>query len=384
MSNYTDSLRLHRPATHRPLSIAMSSLYLPSDSKIGVGYAVHRLSNMLTSFGHQVTVFSPCVKPSAANYDHVHIPLSGRYRTFRWGYELRNLDLSQYDIHHSHGDNHLRPVHTAPPEVRTLHGSCLSEAIHIRGTKERLRMVALGMADVIGSVRSDLCVAVSDNTKRLLPWVTEVIPCGVDMNTFHPGAKEERPTILFVGTYRQRKRGALLLDVFRTQILPAVPDAQLWMVCEDAPPSTNVDVLGTLAEDDLADRYRRAWAFCLPSTYEGFGIPYIEAMASGTPAIATPNPGAREVLLDGKFGIVTTPESLGNSLLEVLADPLLRLRMAEGGITRARHFDQIDIACRYESLYWRLLKSNKRRPPKTNAHRVLKSHNSTVRPTQRP
>ncbi len=52
--------------------------------------------------------------------------------------------------------------------------------------------------------------------------------------------------------------------------------------------------------EKLCELYQRAWILCLPSTYEGFGVPYIEAMASGTVAVASPNPGAKEILDNGK------------------------------------------------------------------------------------
>jgi len=47
----------------RPLRIAMISYYLPSESKIGVGYQVHELANELARRGHHVDVFSPCTAP---------------------------------------------------------------------------------------------------------------------------------------------------------------------------------------------------------------------------------------------------------------------------------------------------------------------------------
>ncbi|MEI5579328.1 glycosyltransferase, partial [Streptomyces brasiliscabiei] len=84
---------------------------------------------------------------------------------------------------------------------------------------------------------------------------------------------------------------------FQREVLPHIPDARLEMVCRDAPPDPGpgVEVLGALNDEELVAAYQRAWVFCLPSDYEGFGIPYAEAMACGVPVVATENPGARYV-----------------------------------------------------------------------------------------
>lgn len=332
------------------LRIAVSSYYLPSESKIGAGYVAHRLARVLVARGHEVTVFSPCARPDDADYHHHRVPVTGSLRTFRWAVRLRELDLSGFDVLHAHGDNHLRPGRR-PPVVRTLHGSCFEEALHIRGARERLRMAALGVTEIVGSLTAAATVAVSRDTRRFYPWVRRVIPNGVDPDRFHPGPKEATPTILFVGTYERRKRGRLLVEVFTEHVLPAVPDARLWMVCSDAPPAPGVEVLGRLDDAELADRYRRAWVFCLPSSYEGFGVPYIEAMASGTAVVATPNPGAVEVTDGGRYGLLVDERRLGGTLVALLRSPDRREALAEAGLRRAQRYGWERIAAAYEELY---------------------------------
>ncbi len=198
---------------------------------------------------------------------------------------------------------------------------------------------------------ADETALVSKNTRRWFPWVHRVIPNGVDTELFHPGTKEDRPTIVFVGTYERRKRGRLLMEAFAQQVAPTVPGARLWMVCSDAPDAPGVEVLGRLSEDELADRYRRAWVFCLPSTYEGFGVPYIEAMASGTAVVASPNPGAREVLDEGRFGRIAGDEILADTLIDLLVDQRGREVLSSAGLARSENYDWNRVAEAYESLY---------------------------------
>lgn len=343
------------------MKIAVVSMYLPSASKIGAGYQAHHVANALVDRGHEVTIFSPSPRPSDARYRVTQVHLSGSLRTFQFAWKLRGVDFSSFDVLHAHGDDYWLFGRGAPPHVRTMHGSCLAEALHIRGAKARLRMLALGVSEVVATMVADRTIAVSRNTKQWMPWIPTVIPNGVDLDVFHPGGeKSDRPTVLFVGTYRHRKRGKLLMEVFDRYVLPRVPDAQLWMVCEDAPPHRNVTVLGRVNEAELAALYRRAWVFCLPSAYEGFGIPYVEAMASGTPVVASPNVGAREVLGDGQWGVVAEDHELGSSIVRMLEDGPERDRWAEVGLDRSADFSLSRIAARYEALYEQLASAARR------------------------
>jgi phosphatidyl-myo-inositol alpha-mannosyltransferase len=338
------------------MNIAVVSLYLPSGSKIGVGYQAHYMANAMVRRGHQVTLFSSCPPTEGARYQTVCLPVGDRWRTFRFAWEVGKLDLSKFDLLHAHGDDYWLWRRRVPRHVRTMHGSCLFEAMNVPGLKEKVRMLALAAGEITASFLADRTVAVSRNTCRFYPWIRAVIPNGVDLSAFHPQEqKETAPTILFVGTYRNRKRGQLLMEQFAQVVRPALPQAQLWMVCSDAPPAEGVTVWGNVSTEQLADLYRRAWVFCLPSSYEGFGVPYIEAMASGTPVVATPNPGAVEVLEAGQCGLLAEPEELGNQLLQLLRDDQQRRRLSQAGLQRARQYDWQRIIEQYEQIYGQVL-----------------------------
>jgi glycosyltransferase involved in cell wall biosynthesis len=336
------------------LNIAMISYYLPSGSKIGVGYQVHALANALVARGHKIAVFSGCQPSDGALYRTETITLSGANRTFKFALALRRLDWTQFDVLHAHGDDYWLGHRLAPNHLRTLHGSCFDEALHVHGARERLRMFLLGISEVIASLLADETVAVSRRTQRWLPWVATTIPNGVDVQRFTPVERSSRPSLLFVGTYLQRKRGKFLADIFETQVLKAIPDAELWMVCEDAPPRPGIKVFGRVSDAELAELYGRAWVFCLPSTYEGFGIPYVEAMAAGCPIVASRNGGAIEVLDGGRLGLLAPDDELGRALINVLTSPDLRERMSTRGVAAASRYHMSDVASRYETAYFQL------------------------------
>ena len=342
-----------------PLRIAMISYYLPSGSKIGVGYQAHALANELTARGHEVTVFSGCGSSDGARYTTRTIPLSGANRTFKFAWRLRAVDWSSFDILHAHGDDYWLVGRGIPPHVRTMHGSCLSEARWVRGARNRLRMLLLGLSEILATLVADKTVAVSNNTRRWLPWIRLVVPNGVDLSALRPLTRSAQPSVLFVGTYLRRKRGKLLVEAFARTVRPVLPEAELWMVCDDAPAADGVKVLGRVSDAELARLYGSAWIFCLPSSYEGFGIPYAEAMAAGCPVVATRNPGAVEVTENGRFGVLAEPAALGEAIVRLLSDADERSRLSRAGLERARRYALGTVCDAYEALYARLIEARR-------------------------
>lgn len=334
------------------MKIAITSLYLPSGSKIGVGYQVHYMANELVKRGHQVTVFSQSGLSPDSLYESVVVPSGDRLRTFGFAWNLRKQNFAGFDVLHACGDDWFLWGKKKPRLIHTFMGSCLAEMVNIRGAKERARMGLLALFELNATFLANTRVAISENTRHYIPRIQHVIPCGVDISAFTPTEEKSlHPTLLFVGTMHGRKRGQMLLDLFKTQIRPQIPDAEFWAVCENPVEGEGVRWFGRIPTEELTDLFRRAWVFCLPSTYEGFGVPYIEAMASGTPVVATPNVGAREVLQEGKSGLVVKDEELAAELIRVLTDSGLRQRLREAGLVRAQDFSWDRVCEQYEALY---------------------------------
>lgn len=281
--------------------------------------------------------FSPAVHE--AQYRHIQLRPAGlRYRKVARMTVvplLVNQVGPKADVLHLHGDDWFF-FRRGLPTVRTFYGSALWEA----RTADRLRR-KLGSRLIFGLeiLASRLATASYDiapgsgrafATCGTLPPAVEITPARVE--------RAQRPTILFVGTWTGRKRGRLLAEVFVREVLPAVADARLIMVSDHAEPMTGIEHVLRPSDDRLARLMQEAWVMCLPSAYEGFGLPYIEAMAAGTAVVATPNLGARYVLEEGRAGLISSDEDLGAALVRMLRDPVLRAGFAERGRTRVLEF----------------------------------------------
>ncbi|RYG72377.1 glycosyltransferase family 1 protein [bacterium] len=339
--------------TGKPLRIACVSYYLPPHDRIGAGYQMHYMANAYVRAGHQVTMFSPYDVPAEDTlYDMVKVPIGKHNRTFRFAWNLRHQDFSAFDMIHAAGDDYCLLGKKRPYHVRSMHGSCLKEMLNTKRWKQKIRMGILGLSEFAVCFVADQVVCVSHNALRDVPLADTVIWNGVDLDKFTPAdTKSPNPSILFVGVLDSRKRGRELLEIFQKQIRPAIPNAELWIVREDQViDSPGVHSLGGVSLEKLVELYQSAWVFCLPSSYEGFGVPYIEAMASGTAVVAAPNVGALEVLEKGRYGVVADLPELGDALIKLLQNPAEREKWVQLGLERAETFSWKKVVAAYLDL----------------------------------
>jgi phosphatidylinositol alpha-mannosyltransferase len=172
----------------------------------------------------------------------------------------------------------------------------------------------------------------------------------------------ERPAALFLGRHEPRKGLAVLLDAWRA----IDRDAVLWVA--GGGPQTDelrarrdpdVQWLGSLTDDERNAYLRGATVFCAPSVGgESFGIVLLEAMAAGTPIVASAIEGYQNVARADRDALLVPPDDaarLRTALQRVLDDSELRTRLTESGRERATEFSMRKLAERYLDLYERSL-----------------------------
>jgi glycosyltransferase involved in cell wall biosynthesis len=110
------------------------------------------------------------------------------------------------------------------------------------------------------------------------------------------------------------------------------------------------DLRGYVTKDELADLYRGAAALVLPSRFEGFGLPLLEAMACGTPVVAAEEPALREV--GGEAAVYAEDGDFAAAARRALDE---RERRSAAGIERAKLFSWAETARRTADVYRRVL-----------------------------
>jgi glycosyltransferase involved in cell wall biosynthesis len=238
--------------------------------------------------------------------------------------------------------------------VLTVQDLSFERDASLMGHKDR----AVFRAVVPRSVRRAARVlAISQRTKRDLVELygvpedkVVVTLLGVDP-AFRPGADGLGTYLLFVGAIQDRKDPLAAAAAASSLGLPLVavgPEKDRALA--EQLRVAGVDVRGYVPKDELARLYRDAAALVLPSRYEGFGLPVVEAMASGTPVVAAPDEALQEVA--GDAAVFAPPEELAAGVEQALAD---RARLVAAGLERARRFSWEETARRTLSVYRELL-----------------------------
>lgn len=325
-----------------PLRIGMFTTSLPESNRKpgGVDVLIDRLANHLVAAGHEVTVLTYSPKPPDAIYRVRQLgPSHWRYRKlprmFLIPIALNRLDLSDLDVLHLHGDDWFY-VRRRIPTVRTFYGSALHEMRTATSWRRRASQIVVFVFELVSARLATASYGLVPGDGR---WYRTrgSLGCGVDASR-HTAPRKSDPTVLFVGTWDGRKRGRELASAFERDVLPVMPEAKLVMASDKAPDVPWIEHLPRPTDDELRLRFAQAWIFCLPSAYEGLGIPYLEAMAAGTPVVATPNAGANFLLRHGRDGLITEITELGKTLKGLLADEARRSELSEAGVRRAADF----------------------------------------------
>jgi glycosyltransferase involved in cell wall biosynthesis len=208
--------------------------------------------------------------------------------------------------------------------------------------------------------RADAVIVVSEFVRAravdrlgLDPARVHAVPLGVDRDRFHPGDAPREPFLLYPARAWPHKNHARLLEALAL-LRRRRPELGLVLTGSghERRLPDGVEARGNVGPDELGELYRRAACLVFPSLYEGFGLPPLEAMASGCPVAASDLPAIREVCGDAAVLFdPRDPEAIAAGVDRALdAGEALR----ERGLERAGAFTWEACALGHEAVYRRL------------------------------
>ena len=263
-----------------------------------------------------------------------------------------------------HATEHLLPW-MARPSVMTVHDLIFERypQHHTRANRAFLRV-----AMPLFVRRADAIIAVSQHTRRDLlevyatpPQKVYVVEEGID-ERFRPAGEADirrvkerysirRPYLLMVGTLEPRKNHALAFRALAQLKAEGWPHCLVavggggWLFdavqrqVESLQLSDDVIFAGHVADADLPALYSGADCFLMPSLYEGFGIPVLEAMACGAPVVCSKVSSLPEVAGEAaRFIEPLTAEGLADAVRQVLSNPKMADKMLSDGMRQAGRY----------------------------------------------
>jgi len=359
-----------------PLSICLlSDVSLPSLG--GAQTVLDRLARRLAALGHRpVVVAPPRREPGDDAYGY---PLVRHRRMIskRFGTRLlvpRLLALHRrrrFDLVHCHAA--YPPAHVAAgfrvltgvPYVVRPHGCDIlpGESIRRNHRLERRMRRAIRGADAVIAQGEFLRGVIEE--VGVDPALVRVINNGVDLAEFSAAAPypHPRPYVLGVGSLVPHKgfdvlvRGYAALPAGSPDLLiaGAGPEQEpLRRLAEGLGVGDRVHLLGVVTGAAKVALYRSAVCFVCPSRREPFANVILEALASGLAVVAADVGGNREMIADGRNGLLVpadAPAALGDALRRLIADPGRRATLAAGARKAAAGYAWEAVADRYLDLY---------------------------------
>jgi glycosyltransferase involved in cell wall biosynthesis len=245
------------------------------------------------------------------------------------------------------------PLRASCPCVVTVHDLSFARDPSLMGRKDRTMFRLVVPRAVRHAVR---VFTVSERTKADLVELYRVpaerivvTPNGVDP-AFSPGVGAH-DFVLAVGAIQTRKNQLAALEAAAAVGLPLVvagPVKDRTLAGELRRRGARLE--GYVETERLADLYRGAACLVQPSRYEGFGLPVVEAMASGTPVVAVPDPALKEVA--GDAAVLVPEAELAAGIHTALAE---RERIVAAGLERAKTFSWRTSAERTLAVYREIL-----------------------------
>lgn len=247
-----------------------------------------------------------------------------------------------------HGTDFAVPYFRLRPSVMTVHDLSPWKTEPWRPPSERIRsrtplLLRAGLATMIIAPSQAIRHEIIDWFRFPADRVVAVPMAAAPSLHAGSGRALPQPYFLFVGTLEPRKNLTMLVDAWREvrrrHPIDLVLAGRLPAGAAAIAPEPGLHFLDTVPDADLPDLYSGATAVLLPSFYEGFGIPVLEAMQCGAAVFASDDPALRETGGDAALYLhPTQPRLWIQAMTRAVEDPSWLASLRENGLLRAREF----------------------------------------------
>lgn len=195
-----------------------------------------------------------------------------------------------------------------------------------------------------------------------------VIPNGIDVDFYYPGSRPNNNVILLVGNPNLSFKG---FDVAVRTLIRVWKAGYRFQVKWISPVNPQLDAIPfpfqieyivSPTQEELAELYRNSDIFLFTSWFEGFGMPPLEAMASGLPVVCTSCGGTEFYAVDGVNAMVRNPgdvEGLSENIIHLLNHPQERQKLSEAGRETAMKFSFANVINKLEQYLVYLVENKK-------------------------
>jgi glycosyltransferase involved in cell wall biosynthesis len=186
---------------------------------------------------------------------------------------------------------------------------------------------------------------------------------GVDLNTFHPRrtrvvGSSDKPIVMAIIRYGRYKGGDVAIRtlniVNKKQPIHAIlvgDERIIDNIFKEVRPEFKYAVFGNVDDETLAKLYSSSDIFIFTSYKEGFGLPPLEAMASGTAVVTTDCGGVRDYAVDSYNSLIVPPgdpAAIAEAVIKVLNDQRLRDKLIQGGLETAKQWTWDKVTDKFE------------------------------------
>lgn len=324
------------------MRIAFTHAFCWPEVRRGAERFIQELGAALVERGHEVTILSSGWDASTSVLDGVRTVRLRRRREQQHAHEadfgrrlLPRLAAGRFDAVHSMGRRDaLASIRAARlhPRRRTV---ITDLGIPSREYWSHFGKEAAVVEAVVRGVDVYSCMsqhALDHLAREYGRTDGVVVPGGVDLRTFRPGDRSPHPTLLFSGALDEPRKGLSTLLEALPIVAATEPDVRLLLsgpgdpdgVLAAAPASAveRTELLGTGESGRQHERYASAWATCLPSVADSFGMVLVESLACGTPIVVTTDGAPKELVDEGCTGELCEPhdpEGLAKACVRALA-----------------------------------------------------------------